>query len=80
MSKGQKPSTRKKFLLFSAAALCSATVLRFFTRTKKNDNETVTMLTQDGTLVEIDRRLLGQGKKISDAELKRWIKPKTSTD
>ena len=80
MSKGQTPSTRKKFLLISAAAFCSATVLRFFTRTKKNETETVKMLTQDGTLVEIDRKLLGQGKKISDAELKGWIKPKTATD
>lgn len=33
------------------------------------------MLTQDGKLVEIDKKLLvSSGKKISDAELKKWVK------
>lgn len=33
------------------------------------------MLTQDGTLVEVDRKLLGPaGKKISDQELQQWVK------
>ncbi|HVU93575.1 MAG TPA: hypothetical protein VHE34_00045 [Puia sp.] len=40
-----------------------------------NKGETVKMLTQDGRLVEIDKALLASGgKKVSDEELKRWVK------
>lgn len=36
------------------------------------------MLTQDGKLVEIDSRLIaGSGKKISNAEMQKWIKKET---
>jgi hypothetical protein len=35
----------------------------------------VKMLTQDGSLVEIDKKLLASsGKKISNEELQQWIK------
>jgi hypothetical protein len=70
---------RKKFLLWTAAVLSSFTVLKFITGSKQKDRqpgaETVKMLTQDGKLVEIDKKLLGDaGKKITNEELQKWVK------
>jgi hypothetical protein len=79
----QQPTTptRKKFLLWSAVILSSATVLKFFTGSKKpkliaegKNKGKVKMLTQDGKLVEIDKEMLvSGGKKISNEELQQWI-------
>jgi hypothetical protein len=75
MQESQKSPTRKKFLLWTAAAICSTTLLKFIPGTRKKKTDTVKMLTQDGKLVEIDKKLLvSSGKKISDAELKKWVK------
>ena len=78
MDQSRQVSNRKKFLLWSAAILSSVTVFKFLPYKKKNTepgNETVKMLTRDGTLVEIDKKLLASaGKKISDEELKKWVK------
>jgi hypothetical protein len=77
MQQIQKSQSRKKFLMWGAAALSSATVLRFFGGTKKKKSETVKMLAQDGTLVEIDKEhLVSVQKKITDSELQHWIKTK----
>jgi intracellular sulfur oxidation DsrE/DsrF family protein len=77
MHPSQQKPTRKNFLLLGIAAFCSATALRFFTRGKKKTPETVKMLTQDGRLVEIDKTLLAlRTKKISNEELKQWVKNK----
>ena len=77
MQEIQKSPSRKKFLLWSAAALSSVTILRFFDSRKKKKPETVKMLTQDGTLVEIDKGHLNTiQKKITDSELQHWIKTK----
>lgn len=71
----QKISSRKKFLLWSAVVLSSATVLKFITGTKKPTSNMVKMLTQDGKLVEIDQELLlSSKKKVSNEELQQWIK------
>jgi hypothetical protein len=49
--------------------------LLFIRIPKKKKSETVKMLTQDGKLVEIDKKLLASpGKKISDIELQQWVK------
>ena len=70
-------SSRKKFLLRTFTAFCSATALRIFTRGKKEKSETVKMLTQDGRLVEIDKSQFElRGRKISNVELQKWIKTK----
>jgi nicotinamide mononucleotide adenylyltransferase len=75
MQENQKLQSRKKFLLFGAAAFSSVTVLRFFGRTKKKKPETIKMLAQDGTLVEIDKEHMASiKKKITDSELQHWIK------
>lgn len=77
-----QPSTRKKFLLWSITTLGTATLLRFIKgETEKPiqpKSNTVKMLTQEGVLVEIDRKhLVAADKndvKISIDELKEWIK------
>lgn len=76
MESNPNSTSRKKFLLWSAAILASAALIRFFKGPSKEKNKsTVTMLTQDGKLVEIDRDLVtGNGKKISYQELQNWIK------
>ena len=79
MQTPQSSPTRKKFIFWSFAAVCSATVLKFFTgeTKKKDEGGTVKMLTQDGTLVEINTKLITQcGGKITNAELQKWVKTK----
>ncbi len=76
MEESSIKQSRQKFLLWGAVVLSSVTVFKFLTgsKKKKNDN-TIKMLTQDGKLVEINRDLLvSSGKKISNDELKQWIK------
>ena len=68
-----KPS-RKKFLFWGLATLSSITALKFLPTPKKK-KDTVKMLTQDGRLVEVDKDKIGINKgKITDAELKVWVK------
>lgn len=81
MEQSPKTSTRKKFLLWSATLISAVTFSKYFHSTKKStaiscgDRATVKMLTQDGSLVEIDKKLLASsGKKISNKELQEWIK------
>ena len=78
-SQTTKPTHRKKFLLWGAAILSSFTVLKFFSvnknKTTEPVGETVKMLTQDGRLVMIDKKLLASsGKKVTNEELQQWIK------
>ena len=75
MQEAQPFTSRKKFLLWSATILSSATVFRFIKVPKKKKTDMVKMLTQDGKLVEIDKKLLvSPGKKITDKELQQWVK------
>jgi hypothetical protein len=68
-------SSRKKFLLWGLGILSSVTAARFIGLPKKN-RQTVKMLTQDGKLVEVDKKLLPskKSKKISNKELQSWVK------
>jgi hypothetical protein len=79
MDQNLKAPSRKKFLLWGTALLSSFTVLKFISgnKNKTNEpvNETVKMLTEDGRLVEVDKKLLAvSGKKITDEELQKWVK------
>jgi hypothetical protein len=78
MEQLQKPATRKKFLLWGTVIVSSLTLLKFFSGKKKKDESdkaTVKMLTQDGKLVEIDKKFLtSSGNRISNEELQKWIK------
>lgn len=79
MQQSPKPETRKKFLLWGIAAFSSLALFKFSSGKKKKlpepNNETVKMLSQDGKLVEIDKKLIAaQGKKVTNEELQQWIK------
>ncbi|MFI5222298.1 MAG: hypothetical protein ACHQK8_08235, partial [Bacteroidia bacterium] len=65
---------RKKFMIWGLGVLSSVTILSHLFN-KKKKKETVKMLTREGKLVEVDISVLkSKGKKISDDELKTWIK------
>jgi len=76
MENENKKQSRKKFIslgISSAALLATFRFLNF----KKKDKEpgTVKMLTQDGTLVEIDAALItASRKKATNSDLQNWIK------
>jgi hypothetical protein len=75
MQEFEKLESRKKFLLWSAAALSSAAVLKFFKVPKKKKVETVKMLTRDGKLIEVNASAIpNKKKKITNKELQNWIK------
>lgn len=71
---------RKKFLIWGTAILSSFSVLSFLFGNRKKKGETVKMLTQDGTLVEIDTtHVKKKGSKISDSGIHDWIKPSSNS-
>ena len=57
MQESQEFQSRKKFLLWSAVVLCSAALFKFIPGSKKKKSDTVKMLAENGTLVEIDKKL-----------------------
>lgn len=66
--------SRKKFLWWGSAALASLALLNFFNRRRTKKETVVKMLTPEGQLVTIDKKLVEHGKKITDKELQEWIK------
>ena len=75
MEKNKKNISRSKFLKWSVGLAGSIAALRFF-KSKPSQIQTVKMLAEDGTLIEVDAALLNvfKKKKISDKELLSWIK------
>lgn len=69
-------NSRKRFLLWGAAALSSIALLKWIPGAKKPKPEKTKMLSQDGTLVEVDIAALmtSDKKKITNKELQNWIK------
>jgi hypothetical protein len=75
MEQETKTTSRKKFLLWGAAAISVFGLQRFFRR-KKNEPETVKMLSSDGKLVEVNiKGIPVQSARISDTEIHDWINP-----
>lgn len=77
--------SRKKILLQAAALFSGLPLIGFlsFRHKKKNDakDESIIMLSEDGKLVKVDKKLLaGSGKKINNEELRQWIKNKPHSD
>lgn len=78
----KKTATRRKFVLGLGILSVLGVFMRPFISKKVivscgpvNKKKTVKMLTQEGTLVEIEESMLqGQGKKITDEGLKSWVK------
>ncbi|MEO8861778.1 MAG: hypothetical protein ABI358_10170 [Ginsengibacter sp.] len=69
--------TRKKFIGASISAAALLTAFKFFIPGKKKQSSVVKMLTQDGTLVEVNVAALPRKKKkITNKEMQSWIKPK----
>ncbi len=69
--------TRKKFIGASISAAALLTAFKFFVPAKKKQSSVVKMLTQDGTLVEVNVAALPlKKKKITNREMQSWIKPK----
>jgi hypothetical protein len=71
--------SRKKMLLQAATFFAGLPVIGFFSFRYKKKNiandETVVMLSEDGKLVTVDKKLLtAPGKKINNKELQGWIK------
>ena len=75
-----KIQTRKKFIGISVTSALLLTAFRFFIPQKNKKTRTLKMLTQDGKLVEInaDQLLCNTTKKITDEQLKNWVKKKQS--
>ncbi|MHB1279542.1 MAG: hypothetical protein ACYC1Q_14230 [Bacteroidia bacterium] len=81
MEKNKNIISRKKILVWGAAALASLSIFPFLTvralkkESAEKEEETIKMLTQDGKLVEINKKLLTPtGNKISHDELLTWVK------
>ena len=78
MEQPDENNYRKKILLWGVTVLATLPLLKFFPRQQKkqeSENDTVKMFSQDGKLVAIDKEVfVSTGKKISNEELKKWIK------
>ena len=75
MNKKINATSRKKFISWTAITVASIAFLDFFTRDKKEKSETVTLLSEDGKLVVIDKkRYASTSRKVTNDELKNWIK------
>ncbi len=74
-----QPRSRKNFVKWGLGIVVSLTVFKLAgsAGAKKRDNEvkTIKMLGQDGRLVEVIQSTLpANRKKITDKELKNWVK------
>ncbi len=70
----EKTTNRKKFLWWGVTAVGAALLLKVFPKKKQEESATVKMLTQDGKLVEVDRKLVAStGSKVSNSDLKKWL-------
>ena len=74
MSIDNKKESRRKFLGWGIATAAVLSVAKFVLPSAKEKKKTVTMLTQDGKLVEVDIAALPpKKKKITNQELQNWI-------
>ena len=74
MTTENKNQSRRKFISWGVASAALLTAVKFILPSKKK-SETVKMLTQDGKLVEVAiASLPPQKKKVTNDELKNWIK------
>jgi hypothetical protein len=73
--------SRKKFLLWGLTVSSFLAVPAFLRPSKKKEQkQTVKMLSQDGTLVEIDiDRIPAKKGKLKPKEIHTWVRRKTSS-
>lgn len=74
-----KTVSRKKFVLWSVAAVSVLSAAKFLFRFhSKRDRVTMKMLTQDGKLVEVEiSKLSSKRKKINEADIHTWVQRKS---
>ncbi len=75
----EQDQSRKKFIGWGVGLLAVFTSVRYFLKpSSKPAPKKIKMLTQDGTLVEVDANLLqGKKRKIANDEVHTWVKTKT---
>ncbi len=79
MNSENKLHSRKQFIGLGITATAFLAALKFWSvpKKEKRNNKMVTMLTQDGQLVEVDASALpSKKKKITNRELQNWITKK----
>jgi hypothetical protein len=74
MQKKGHTSSRKKFLWCGFAAIASLPLLNIFKRRGIKKEVPVKMLTEDGQLVTISKKMLTGGRKVTNRELQEWTK------
>ena len=74
MKTENKNQNRRRFIGLGLVSAAVFSALKFILPSREKI-ETVRMLTQDGKLVEIDKDMIpGNKRKITDPELKAWVK------
>jgi len=76
MKQNKSEIPRSRFVVWGLGVLASFTALRFFQNSaKKETGKKVKMLSQDGTLMEVDEELLKSARrKVTRDELQAWVK------
>lgn len=77
MSKKDKSISKKRFLSLLGLGAFSTMFGNVASAQKKDDSDTVKMLTADGELVEVDRSKLPSNDNkppVSNASIKEWLK------
>jgi len=83
MNPQNRTHSRKQFIGLGISATAFFAALKFWSpsKKKKKSNRTVTMLSQDGQLVEVDvSAISSKRKKITNKELQNWINKKSSNN
>lgn len=76
MEHNQRPSSRRKFVLWGLGIASSLTALKLILPKKKKP-ASAKMLSEDGKLVEVDlNRIKKTGIKVSDKDVITWVKNK----
>jgi hypothetical protein len=80
IQRGDKPVSRKKFVVWTAGILSAVAALTFFTRSApQKKTRMVKMLTRDGKLVEIEiSKLPSKRNRIKDDDIHAWVQRKPS--
>ncbi len=75
----EQGQTRKKFIFLGVSFMAIFTSLRYLLKPSAQQPAKIKMLTKDGTLVEVDAKLLqGKKRKIEDEEIHDWVNTKTN--
>ncbi len=75
----ENDQSRKKFIWLGVSIMAVFTSLRYLVKPSSRQPQKIKMLSQDGTLVEVDANLLkGKKTKIADEAIHTWVNTKTN--